>query len=267
MMAANIVASAMQPLETMLAPIQRALRGDALRASAAGKGRVAAVALSQRLPLVHRTITTDGPPLAELLSARRLTARTPCTAREVQCGIPRAVYFFLGCGAYPEGAVAFLASSALLQALSATFTPFDTGSLEKHATRRDIPSWDPPDKDGFLREHLGGGADALGFSAEYIAAHFRDPADYVLRPQQSEPDFPAYHGLTSKSGDRRAWSIEVQLHDDLPLDPEHIDAIVLGQPDLLADIPDELVESVVIAEAEGSITPTIHRLITSEHRA
>jgi len=40
---------------------------------------------------------------------------------------------------------------------------------------------------------------------------------------------------------------------------------VLGQLDLLADIPDDLVEKVVIAETEGSITATIHQIIAPEH--
>lgn len=62
----------------------------------------------------------------------------------------------------------------------------------------------------------------------------------------------------------RAWSIEVQLHDDLPLEPKNLDAIVLGQLDLLADIPDDLIGRVVISEDEGSLTAAIHRLITPE---
>jgi len=255
----------MQTLHTMLTRIHQCLDLDTERAKAAEHNRADARSLAKRFPLVHRTVRVGGPRLSEVLAAGRLIAGNPCTHREAHCGIQRALYFFLGCGAFPEGAVAFLADSAVLDRTPATFTPFDTGALERHACPHDgaVP-WGDAEKDAFLARHLGFGRHALDFSAEYLASHFHSPVDYVRRQQHSEPDFPTYHGLKSTSGDRRAWSIEVQLGGDLALDAPHMRAIVLGQPDLLADIPDDLVGRVVIADAEGSITPTIHRLITSE---
>lgn len=255
----------MRRLETMLADIQQRLDLDRPRAEAADQCRADARALTRRFPLVHRSVKANGPRLSDILATRRLLAEAPCTPRELDCGIERAVYFFLGCGAFPEGAVAFLASAAVLNTSQATYTPFDTGSLEHHASPREASApWRGSDKDSFLANHLGFGNEALTFSIEYIAAHFKSPPDYVRRQQRSDPDFPTYHGLVSRSGDRRAWSIEIQLHDDLALDVQHLDAIILGQPDLLADIPDDLVEKVVISEAEGSITTTIHQLIVPE---
>ena len=86
----------------------------------------------------------------------------------------------------------------------------------------------------------------------------------MLRPQQSEPDFPTYHDLVSQTGDRRAWSIEVRLHEDLELSAEHIDAIVIAREDYLDNFPDDLLEKVVIAEDAEAVISTIQRLILEE---
>lgn len=224
----------------------------------------------ERASLVHRTVCTGSAAntLDEILAEGRLRANPPITGREHRCGIERALYFFLGCAAYPEGAVAFLASTDLLAHTPASYCPFDTGSLGRYSCPRNPDSpWKERDKRAFLADHLGHGKDALAFCTQYIAAHFVHVEDYVCRPQFSVPDFPTYHDLISTDAerpDRRAWSIEVQLQTDLELRVENLDAIVLGQSDLLADFPDELVETLVIAEDEGSITTTIQQHMLRE---
>ncbi len=160
--------------------------------------------------------------------------------------------------------MAFLAEATALGTIPASYSPFDTGSLRGHACPRDPEkAWGDADKDRFLAEHLGCGGDAPDFAADYVAAHFHDPVDYVRRSQHSEPDFPVYHGLASKNGDRRAWSIEVQLHDDLPLDDQHLESIVLGEHDLLADIPDELIAKSVVAVDPSNIGSEVTKRILS----
>lgn len=219
--------------------------------------------LADRFPLVHRT--WGGPTLTAIFDQKCLRATLPCTPRERECGIPRALYFFLGCPAYPQGVIAFLISTRVLERADASYTPFDTGSLDKYSRPRDPDrAWEDEHRREFLATYLGQGADAVGFAAEYVAAHFVDECDYVRRPQTSLPDKPTYHGLESTSGDRRAWSIEVQLHGDLALDEQHVEHLVLGPQDLFVDIPDALTSKVVIAEDDGALAPTIHRLILSE---
>ena len=220
--------------------------------------------LSARAPQRHAA----WPNLESILAERSLLAGDPCTEREVNCGISRALYFFLGCAAYPEGVVAFVVGNRILNQLASSYTPFDSGSLSSHARPSD-PSmpWEDEDKRDFLEAHLGHGADAIQFSSVFVDAHFRDARDYVQLPQISSPDRPPYHGLESTSGDRRAWSIEIQLHEDLELSEENVAHVVLGQHDLLADVPDELIASVVVAEDEGQLVPTLHRLIIAEHEA
>lgn len=254
----------MQALDTMLARLQVVIDAEPNRAGCAGRCQQRADHLSHRLPLVHRTALPNGPVLADILADGALRAREPCTAREVTCGVPRALYFFLGCAAYPEGAAAFLARNAVLSRLPASFTPFDTGSLEKYARPRGDAPWEADDKGAFLAAYLAEGTVALGFCRAYVAAHFEDADDYVRRPQRSEPDHPTYHGLTSDSRDRRAWSVEVQLHADLPLDADHVEAVVLGEPDVAVDLPDDLVGVAVIVENPGEIAAAIHRLILEE---
>jgi len=219
--------------------------------------------LTERFPLVHRT--SGGPSLTTILGQGQLRAAPPCTPRETDCGIPKALYFFLGCPAYPEGVIALLMFNRVLEAANASYTPFDTGSLDKYARPRDPSSpWEDDDRREFLATYIGHGADAVGFAAEYVAAHFIDACEYVRRPQLSLPDTPVYHGLESTSGDRRAWSIEVQLHDDVVLDEQHVEYLVLGPQDLFVDVPDDLTSKVVVAEDEGALASTISKLILGE---
>ncbi len=242
--------------------IAQTLAADTARGTAVAGRQAAAVGLARSLPLTHRTVTSGGPTLPQILERKSLIAGTPCTDREVACGIGRAVYFFLGCAAYPDGAVTFLVAQDVLLRLEGSYSPFDSGSLSDYARPSDPAApWEDADKHAFLALHLGAGADAVSFCGEYVATHFHDPADYVQRGQHSLPDFPAYHGLVSATEDRRAWSIDVRLHADLELSDENTEAIVIGNGDLLVDFDDDLVDKVVVAEDEGSITSMIQKMI------
>lgn len=252
-------------LDAMRNALQRVLGANDERGRIAAKNLDRAHALAQRFCLTHRTESPNAPTLRAILAEQRLFAKEPCTQRELDCGIDRAIYFFMGCVAYPSGSAAFLVPNRVLDRMRASYTPFDTGSLSSYARPRDLlVPWDDPEKHTFLESYLGHGADARAFSAEYIAAHFEDAADYVRSPQRSDPDFPSYHDLTSTTGDRRAWSIEVQLHEDLELTAEHLEAIVVADKELLADIPGELVEKLIIAEDEGSMIAKIQQHIVQE---
>jgi hypothetical protein len=82
-----------------------------------------------------------------------------------------------------------------------------------------------------LQDHVGDAATLRDYLPTYLASHFQRPADYVAHPQLSIPDLPPYHGLRSVSGDRRTWTVEVQLHGDpgAPLDSETLrEILVLG---------------------------------------
>jgi hypothetical protein len=267
----------MVDLATMLTRLRASLEQDPPRAAAADAGREGARRLMQRCPLVRRTVQSNrptdekNPTLEEIIASGRLRATPPCTQREIECGIDRVVYFFLGCGAFPDGSVAFLARASVLNSKRASYTPFDTGSLTHWSRPRDpSQSWEEPDKTRFLADHLGVGDDALEYSVEYVAAHFRSPPDYVRRPQRSEPDFDTYHGLTSvltPPGDRRSWSIEVQLQEDLELNDGHIERIIVANQGLWLDLRGPLKGLAVVAEPEGSVVRAIHDYITIEQSA
>jgi hypothetical protein len=172
-----------------------------------------------------------------------LSTRTPCTALERELGIAATIYFFLGCAAYPEGDVAILCKPEAARRLRSSFWPFDTGGI---ATGRVVPSGGAElpeeDKRKALQSYWGSGAELGGFSTEYLGAHFADPREYARRGQEMEPDFPPYHGFVSVTGDRRAWTIEVQIHEPLSLKRAEglVQAIVVQRHQLLADLPDEL---------------------------
>ncbi len=191
--------------------------------------------------------------------------------REKAAGVTRAAYFFLGCGAYPDGPLAFVFDAEAVLARPASFTPFDSGSIERYSEPREprlLARWDGAAKDRFFTQHLGWGHDLVSFSAAFIAAHFHEPFDYVTRGHRSEPDFPTYHGLVSHSSDRRVWTIEVQAHDDVPLtlrQPGVCD-IVAARPSLLEELPDDLMARARVAKVENEVLESIAERILERTR-
>lgn len=244
----------------MVAPLAAAAMAEPERHGNAWAQLDRAREIAEQLPLVHRTCKRGSyRSLGELLQSRRFVARAPATGvRELAAGIPRAAYFFLGCGAYPLGRIGFVLDADLVLSRPSSFTPIDSGSLQKHASPADPErAWDDAAKQQFLSEHLGRGADVRLFAGPYLATHFRDPAHYLFRPQQSKPDFNAYHGLSS--GDRRDYTIEVQAHQDVPLEVSDgsVLEIVVADEDLLEDLPDELLDRVRVVSAENEVLEAI----------
>jgi hypothetical protein len=80
------------PLTDMQIALDAALADDAARTSSSGATMNAAVALTARLPLVHRTCKPGfESKWRDLLGGGRFAAAEPCTEREKHAGIPRAV--------------------------------------------------------------------------------------------------------------------------------------------------------------------------------
>jgi hypothetical protein len=166
-------------------------------------------------------------------------------------GIPNSVYFFLGCGSYPKGDVAILCAASAATDLTSSFWPFDTGAIGKGYLRpRAAGPWTEEHQKACLVEFWGQGAYLFEYVTEYLAGHFDDPANYIRVGQKGSPDYSPYHGLESVDGDRRAWSIEVQIHQ--PVSLAHgaglLHRIVLGRPQLLQDLPDELARYAEVTE-------------------
>ena len=257
--------STMRSLTAMLESLLLHLRHDSARLENAVSAFERASQVAQRLPLVHRTCK----PGAEtdwlnVLESRRFAAGEPCTGREKAAGIPRAAYFFLGCGAYPEGLVGFVVDTSAVLMRPASYVPFDSGSIEneKHVAPADparAAAWDDVAKHRFLEEHLGAGDQVLAFSGPYLAAHFHEPVSYVRLGQRSRTDFPVYHGLRSTNDDRRAWTIEVQVHEDVPLETEGamLREIVAARWSLVEELPDDMKRFARIASMENEILESI----------
>ena len=254
----------MRCLAEMLEPLTRVLHGDAARQTHANVLSGLANKVAQQLPLVHRTCKHGAEATwREVLRTRTFAVREPCTGdREKAAGIPRAVYFFLGCGPYPEGLLGFVIDAPSTLARPASYTPFDTGSIEAHAVPTEpalAAEWDGPSKDRFLADHVGTGSELAAFSGAYLAAHFLEPMTYIRSKQCSDPDFPAYHGLRSTTGDRRAWTIEVQAHEDVAFGAGGgtLLEIVAARRALVEDLPDDLVGLARVAVPENGILESI----------
>jgi len=260
-------------LETL---VLRALEDDK-RHENAWHSFVRASEVGRRLPLVHRTSKSGtDTKWFDILRTRSFVADTPCTgARELAAGIPRAAYFFLGAGAYPKGLVAFVLDPSSVLNQPSSYTPFDSGSVDNPAFLCPIDAasaaaWDVPARDRFLTTHVGAGVEVLGFAGPYLATHFVDPFSYVRAPQISSPDFAPYHGMYSPNGDRRAWTIEVQVHHDVMFGAggATLTEIVVARKMLLEDLPDDLISLARVATPEndvlGSVATGIASSITAE---
>lgn len=261
----------MRTLDDMLGSLASAIVADEARHENAWGTLLKASEVARRLPLVHRTYKPGSEvPWRELLEARRFVAGPPCTGdRERTAGIPRAAYFFLGCGAYPDGLVGFVLDAATVVGRPASFTPFDSGSIEKYAVPADPmrrPDWNDAAKGRFLTEHTGHGGDVAAFAGPFLAAHFRDPMTYVRLGQTSVPEFQAYHGLESTSGDRRAWTVEVQAHEDVPfgVGDATVKEIIVARSALLEDLPEDLKRLARVADPEDEVLESLARRIEAE---
>lgn len=194
------------------------------------------------LPWVHRTGRDVR--WSQLFAERRISP-SPVTAHELADGRVSSVYFFLGACAFPKGSIVLLFRPDLADLHArATFTPFDTGSLARfvsltdHPACADLEPWTTTEHHcRCLQKYAGSARDLGAFVPSFLSAHFRETTAYVTRAQESEPDFTVFHGLRSSSGDRRIWTIEIQVHGDegIPIDDEHLsDLLVRGKDRWLA---------------------------------
>jgi hypothetical protein len=255
----------MRSLEEMLESLVSLLLLNDARQEHAVRSFGRASEVAQRLPLVHRTNKPGDEPAKwpEVLRSRTFAASAPCTGdREKAAGIPRAAYFFVGCGAYPDGLVGFVLDAPSVLTRASSYTPFDSGSIEKYSVPTEptlAAAWDGPAKDRFLAAHVGPGRDLVSFSGPYLASHFHEPLSYVRRGQRSNPDFPAYHGLQCRVGDRRAWTLEVQVHEDVAFGAggATLIEIVAARPAQVEDMPDDLVGITRVASLENEVLESI----------
>lgn len=229
----------MQPrdCEQLLAAIHHACGADASREACRTAGAAEAQQLAPHLPWMHRTGRSAT--WRKLFTTGRLDP-SAVNPHEALDGRSQSVYFFVGACAFPKGNIVLVFHSTHADWLPrATFTPFDTGSLAgfavidpAHPAHSSYAPWTTTHQCGYLQDHAGNASALPEYLPTYLACHFRHPADYVTRPQISTPDIPPYHGLQSTSGDRRAWTVEVQLHGDSGaiLDSESLlEIVVLGK--------------------------------------
>lgn len=156
------------PLTDMLDTVVRRAVDDEKRHENTWNSFHRANEVGRRLPLVHRTCKSGtDTKWFDTLHTRSFVATAPCTgARELAAGIPRATYFFLGVGAYPKGIVAFVLDTSSVLKRPASYTPFDSGSIDNPAFLCPIDTtilatWNDTAKDQFLAAHVGAGGDSM----------------------------------------------------------------------------------------------------------
>lgn len=232
----------------LLAEIERLCATDLSREACRVAAFAAARRLAPHLPWMHRTgrpysgpAGAAGPATSwRTIFATGRLAPSEVKTHEALDGRSASVYFFVGACAFPKGNIVLICQPTRPDwLLRATFTPFDTGALAGHAGLdpatpvHDLYApWTTPEHCRYLQNYSGSAPALDAYLPVYLATHFRQPRDYVTRPQVSVPDIAPYHGLRSASGDRRTWTVEVQLHGDAgaTLDDETLlEIFVLGK--------------------------------------
>lgn len=207
--------------------------------------------LASRLPLVHRT-GQDGRRWSSIFRSSRLSGADPGTRWErKELGVDKATYFFWGCGAYPKGTVALLLEGMPLD-VRCTATPFDSGGCERgYYLQAELPLSDAERRATLDRFTLEDGARVSEYGAHYIADLFDDPLDYVRLPQHSRPPRLPVHELSSPTDDRRAWTIEVRFHGDVPVTPERLRKLILRRRNQLRELPPRYRRIAVVSSSES----------------
>lgn len=235
--------------------LDEVLRADADRARNLDATRAACADIAPRLPLCHRTRIEQIRRLRSRRELRRENRDDRFLADRRFLGEDVHAYFFLGAGPFPDRPVALLFRPSAVP--RGAFSPFDTGGLrDGWIVRRDAPGLvlDEADARSLVREFSGASADMSGFASRYLGAHFRAPLDYVSRTQEdAPPDFPTFHGLVSRTNDRRAWTIEVRAHDPVGAGPDGAELIeaITGRWDIARELIDSGYERTYYRNVEG----------------
>jgi hypothetical protein len=202
-----------------------------------GEALARASSVVERLPLVHRTGRRNRPWRSIFTNARIEAGEAGTRWERDALGVERVAYLFWGYGAYPHGSVALLLAESPAQPRS-TAVPFDTGGCEAGHFEGPAGALDEQARAETLERYvLVQGERVAEYGARYVADCFDDPADYVRRPQHSLPDRSPVHGLRSMSKDRRAWTIEVQVHGDISVAPEQLAGVVLRRRGQWRELP------------------------------
>lgn len=264
----------MQPrdCDQLLAALRAACAADPDRETCRVAASTAAQQLAPRLPWMHRTGRPATTSWRTIFTTGRL-APSDVNPHEAGDGRSLSVYFFVGACAFPKGNIVLVFRPTLPDWLPrATFTPFDTGSLAicaaidpSHPAYSRYAPWTTPQHCRYLQDHAGAAIELTDYLSLYLASHFRRPSDYVTRPQISMPDLPPYHGLRSSNGDRRTWTVEVQLHGDTgaTLDSETLLEIVVLGKDRFDALPATFKGMARLIEEDDSAHATPDPLVTT----
>jgi hypothetical protein len=219
--------------------------------------------LASRLPLVHRT-GRPGQSWKSIFRDAQLEGNAPGTRWERETlGVSKTTYFFWGCGAYPKGTVALLLEGVPSEPRCSA-TPFDTGGCEAgHFLRAGLRPSEAERQVILDRFTLEDGARISEYGALYIADIFDEPLDYVRLPQHGVPPRLPLHALESPTADRRAWTIEVRFHGDVPVPPERLKKIVLRRRDQLRELPPRYRRLAVVSPREDDFSQGIAEEVLS----
>lgn len=210
--------------------------------------------LASAIPLVHRTGKNGSASRLSIFANQTIAAGVPCTECEKDAGVTAAVYAFWGAGCYPHGNYALLISPSTFDVLPSTATPFDSGACAKGHLERRGEALDSPAERCRHLAHFTLSLKAIGIvtlGPEMACAHFENPWDYFRSEQNAPTDHETFHGLESPTNDRRAWTVELQCHADVPVPPSSLQGVIVAGRDLLADLPTSYLEIAAFSEPKS----------------
>jgi hypothetical protein len=160
---------------------------------------------------------TDGPSLTpqeflQLPELRRSSKTQRTRAVEDALGLGDCLYFFAGHACPDFGDVVLLYDDEIADKDEGGATPFDTGGLHSNLVHHSSKS----DAKAYYRDHavpLSGWREAI---RPYLKSYFESPAAYVTGspPIHDDPS----HRLRHPQNSRRAWTWEIRLHRDHPVE-------------------------------------------------
>jgi hypothetical protein len=148
-------------------------------------------------------------------STLQRASKSEATRRvEIDFDLGDCLYFFAGHACSEFGDVVLVYDEAMADSDTGSATPFDTGGL--HANHIHYDPTSGANRPSYCRSHMRTLGEWRRHAREYIEEHFESTEAYILGDKPIKDDKTMR--LLNPSNSRRAWTWEVRIHRDHPLE-------------------------------------------------
>lgn len=189
-------------------------------------GRVPLVRVEGKIYNLHPNLSLTEERFAQAAPLDRDARDQIARDAERRYGLGACLYFYAGYACPEFGTVVLAYHPTLADGRSGNASSFDTGGMFKGYIQGTALNTEA-DRDALVAADLC----ALGLwetrLTDWVSTHFSSLDDYLNneRPRMDDPSGRLLH----PRNDRRAWTFEVRLHDDVPLF-DHLAFAIVKQP-------------------------------------